>query len=381
MKYYLVVGERSGDLHASNLMKELKRLDAQADFRYFGGEQMQAVGGVLVRHYQEMAIMGFLEVLLNLRKMIGFLKDCKKDILAYQPDVVILVDYAGFNMRIAAFCKQKAVKTFYYISPKIWAWNTKRALKIKKNVDKMFVILPFEKDFYKQFGYEVDYVGNPLLDAICNHTVNPDFLKTNRFLPNQKIIALLPGSRKSEVKNILPLMLSVYEDFKDFRWVVAGVENLSDKENADLYKICEDNHIAIVYGQTYDLLAHAHVAVVTSGTATLETGLWAVPQVVCFKASTLSYQIAKMLIKVRYISLINLILDKKAVVELIQDDLNDRNLRTEITNILAGEGRESVLREYKQLKNTMGQAGASAIAAEKMWNYLKNIALLLLCYL
>ncbi|KOY85551.1 lipid-A-disaccharide synthase [bacterium 336/3] len=368
MKYYLVVGERSGDLHASNLMKEIKKLDAQAEYRFYGGEQMQSVGGTLVRHYQEMAIMGFIEVLLNIRKIARFLKECKQDILQYKPDVVILVDYAGFNMRIAKFCKANQIKSYYYISPKVWAWNTKRALKIKQNVDKMFVIFPFEKDFFKQFDYEVDFVGNPLLDAIRAFSPNAQFFENNKLDKNKPIIALLPGSRKGEVSLILPMMLSVYEDFKEYQWVVAGVKNLPES----FYTDCKKLNISIIYDQTYDLLSHAHAAVVTSGTATLETALFNVPQVVCYKGSWISYQIAKRLIKVPYISLVNLVLNKQTVVELIQDQLNTKNLTKELEKTLGGETRKNILEDYQTLQKMMGTAGASEITAKLMYQYLTN---------
>lgn len=368
MKYYLVVGERSGDLHASNLMREIKNLDSKAEFRFFGGEQMQAVGGTLVRHYQEMAIMGFVEVLLNIRKIARFLKECKQDILQYKPDVVILVDYAGFNMRIAKFCKTNHIKNYYYISPKVWAWNTKRALKIKQNVDQMFVIFPFEKNFFKQFDYDVDFVGNPLLDAIRAFKPNTQFLDNHKLDKNKPIIAVLPGSRKSEVSHILPIMLSVYESFKNYQWVVAGVKNLSE----DFYAECKRLNIPIIYDQTYDLLANAHAAIVTSGTATLETALFNIPQVVCYKGSWISYQIAKRLIKVPYISLVNLILNKLTVVELIQDKLNTKNLEMELKKTLTGESRNAILNDYETLQNIMGEAGASETTAKLIYKYLST---------
>jgi len=368
MKYYLVVGERSGDLHASNLMKALKNLDTKAEFRFFGGEQMQAVGGTMVKHYQEMAVMGFWEVIKNLKKIASLLKFCKQDILSFKPDVVILVDFAGFNMRIAKFCKQNHIKNFYYISPKVWAWNTQRALKIKQNVDRMFVIFPFEKDFYKQFGYEVDFVGNPLLDAIKTFEKNPNFFRENQLSENQPIVAILPGSRRAEVENILPLMLSVKKHFPDFQWIVAGVENLPKS----LYQICDDLGVKVLYNQTYDLLSYAHAAIVTSGTATLETALFGVPQVVCYKTSNFSYQIAKRLIKVPFISLVNLVMDKKVVAELIQKDLHEESLKRELQKIISGNDREQMLEDYKLLQKKMGTAGASETTARKMWEYLNR---------
>lgn len=366
MKYYLIVGERSGDMHASNLMHALQQIDKEAEFRFFGGEQMQAVGGTLVKHYQEMAVMGFWEVIKNLSKIASLLKFCKKDILAYQPDVVILVDFAGFNMRIAKFSKKNHIKNFYYISPKVWAWNTKRAWKIKKNVDKMFVIFPFEKEFYKQFGYEVDFVGNPLLDAIGSFERNPNFFEQNDLSNEKPIIALLPGSRRAEVKNMLALMLKIKNYFPDFQWIVAGVDNLPK----NLYQNCESAGVKVLYNQTYDLLAVAHSAVVTSGTATLETALFSVPQVVCYKTSNFSYQIAKRLIKVPFISLVNLVMNKKVVTELIQNDLNEQNLRNDLLKVVEGAERERILEDYRVLQEKMGTAGASEVAAKKMFAYL-----------
>ncbi|MCS6795280.1 MAG: lipid-A-disaccharide synthase [Raineya sp.] len=368
MKYYLVVGERSGDLHASNLMKSLKSLDKNAQFRFLGGEQMQAVGGEMFLHYKEITVMGFLEVLWQIRKIFKFLALCKKDILAYKPDVVILVDFAGFNMRIARFCKKHQIRTFYYISPKIWAWNTQRAYKIKKYVDRMFVILPFEKDFYKKFGYEVDYVGNPLLDAVNSFKGDDNFFAKNNLSPEKPILAVLPGSRRSELKYILPIMLSCKPYFEQFQWVVAGVDNVP----AEMYEICKHYQVPVLYNQTYDILAHAHTAIVTSGTATLETALFSVPQVVCYKGNALSYQIAKRLVQVRYISLVNLIMNQKVVTELIQNDLTTENLRQELQKIIAGEGREKMLQDYRLLKHIMGSIGASTNTAHKIIEYLQN---------
>ncbi len=368
MKYYLVVGERSGDLHASNLMKAIKNLDSQADFRFLGGEQMQSIGGKLFLHYKEIAVMGFIEVLFRLPKIFKFLSLCQKDILAYKPDVIILVDFAGFNMRIARFCKKHHIRTFYYISPKIWAWNTSRAYKIKKYVDRMFVILPFEKDFYKKFSYEVDYVGNPLLDAIYSFKGDENFFKKNNLSPQKPILAVLPGSRKSELHYILPIMLSCKPYFEEFQWVVAGVDNLP----SEMYGICKKYEIPVLYNQTYDLLAQAHTAVVTSGTATLETALFGVPQVVCYKGNALSYQIAKRLVQVRYISLVNLIMNQPVVTELIQNNLTTENLRKELEKIVSGEAREKMLQNYLTLKHIMGNVGASQTAAQKMIDYLSK---------
>lgn len=367
MKYYIIAGERSGDLHGSNFIKALKTLDTSAEIRGWGGDYMRDAGMVLVKHYREMAFMGFLEVVQNLGTIKKYLKECKEDILTYQPDVVILIDYAGFNLRIAKFSKVLGIKTFYYISPKVWAWNTGRANKIKRIVDRMFVILPFEKEFYKKFDYEVDYVGNPLLDAIREHQVNPNFISDNQ-LDDKPIIAVLPGSRKQELDNILTPMLQLTSRFKEYQFIVAGVDNLSE----ELYAPAKANGIKVIYGQTYDLLSQAHAAVVTSGTATLETALWNVPQVVCYKTSWISYQIAKALIKVDYISLVNLIGGKEVVKELIQSDLNAVNLEHELKNILEGQGRVNVLSDYQNLQQMMGNEKASQNLARLVVKYLNE---------
>jgi lipid-A-disaccharide synthase len=370
MKYYLIAGERSGDLHASNLMKAILSEDSSAEFRYFGGDAMQAVGGTLVQHYSEMAFMGFIEVLMNLRKITRFLKKAQKDIIAWQPDVVILIDYAGFNLRIARFIRsnQLPMQVHYYISPKVWAWNTKRALKIKQLIDRMFVIFPFEVGFYQQFDYKVDYVGNPLMDAIMQFQPNADFLKDS-ISSSKPIIAMLPGSRKQEVKNMLSMMTSVVGRFPDYQFVIAGIRQMP----ADLYAACQNlPNVKIIYEQTYDLLNVAHAAIVTSGTATLETGLFGVPQIVVYKTSPLSYAIAKRLIKVPFISLVNLVAEKEVVRELIQKDFNTENLELELRKITeGGKDRSKVLEGYAEMKERIGEAGASQKAAKLMVAYLQ----------
>lgn len=370
MKYYVIAGERSGDLHASNLMKAIQKSDAEAEFRFWGGDEMQKVGGSMVKHYRETAFMGFISVLKNLGKIRGFMKLCKQDILSYQPDVVVLVDYAGFNLRIAKFAKRHGFNTFFYISPKVWAWNTKRAYKIKENIDKMFVIFPFEQEFYQQFDYEVDYVGNPLLDAIANFTPNPDF-RTQHGLDNRPIIALLPGSRKQEVERLLPIMLGNAQAFPSHQLVVAGVNNLPQK----LYTEAIDHpQIKIIYEDAYNLLNQAEVAVVTSGTATLETGLFKIPQVVVYKTNPLSFSIAKRLIKVAHISLVNLVLGKEAVRELIQSECTTTNMTQELKQIVVdGTKRPAVMADYEILQNLMGNKGASTRAGTLMVKYLKEI--------
>ncbi len=357
MNYYLIAGERSGDLHASNVMREIKKLDLNAKFRFFGGDYMQAQGGNLVLHYEEMAFMGFLEVLWNLDKVIANINLCKKDIIAQQPDSVILVDYSGFNLQIAKFLRNKApqIKIYYYISPKIWAWNTSRANLIKKLVNKMFCILPFEKAFYKKFDFEVDYVGNPSLDEIIEFKPIANFREKNN-LSEKPIIAVLPGSRKSEVEYMLHFMVSILPAFREYQFVVAGVGNL----DAQYYKNFErDGIVSIVYDQTYDLLSNAKVAVVTSGTATLETALFEVPQVVCYATSLVSYTIIRALIKVKYISLVNLIAEKEVVAELIQDSFSPSNLMEELLILTQNqEVREKMIIEYKLIKQKLGNEKA-----------------------
>ena len=369
MKYYIIAGERSGDLHAANLLRELKKVDAQAVFRGFGGDMMAAEGMNLTVHYQELAIMGFIEAVANLKKILGYLSKCKKDIKEFEPDVIVLVDYAGFNMRMAKWAKDEGYKVYYYISPKVWAWNQARAKRVKALVDRMFVILPFEEEFYEGYDYKVDYVGNPVLDAISEYMPSPDFRKENE-LDERPIIAILPGSRKQEVETMLHYMLSVIPGFQDYQFVIAAVPSLERKYYEQFRR---KDTIKIVYDQTYDLLAHAEGAVVTSGTATLETALFNVPQVVCYRASTVSYIIARSLIKVKYISLVNLIAGREVVTELIQDDFTPSNLVKEMKLILRDKRARAVqLENYRLLKEQMGEAGASRRTAELMVGYLKE---------
>lgn len=370
MKYYIIAGERSGDLHGSNLMKGIKANDPDAVFRGWGGDMVLEEGIDLVTHYKDTAFMGFLEVARNIFTIRGFISKCKRDILDYKPDVVILIDYPGFNLRIAAFAKAQNFKTFYYISPKVWAWNQKRAWKIKANVDRMFVIFPFEIDFYKKFGYDVDYVGNPLMDAIEAFRPDPDFRQKNGLDPQKPIIALLPGSRKQEIISMLNLMLTTQPHFPDHQFVIAGVKNLPEELYAD-YK--SRKHVNIVYESTYDLLSVAEAALVTSGTATLETALLNIPEVVCYKTSGFSYAIAKRLIKVPFISLVNLIMEKEVVRELIQHELNESLLTAELRSILIGGAkRQTQLSDYKVLHERVGGAGASQKAGALMVKYLKQ---------
>lgn len=368
MKYYIIAGERSGDLHGANLINALRTNDKQANIRCWGGDAMQQAGGELVKHYRDLAFMGFWEVFINLRTILGNIKFCKKDILQYQPDVLILIDYPGFNLRMAKFARKQGLKVFYYISPKVWAWNTGRARQIKANVDHMFVILPFEQAFYQQYDYQVDYVGNPLLDAVRSFA--PDEVFRQQYLENKPpVIAVLPGSRKQEVINILSVMMTITRDFPDHQFLVAAVDNLPD----ELYEPARrQDNVEVITNRTYDILHAAHAAIVTSGTATLETALFEVPQVVCYKTSIITYRIIKSLIKVPYISLVNLIAEQKVVPELIQDDLNTQHLQQELQDIVDDSPvRKKQLQGYAALKKIMGDYRPSEQAAKLMVEYLK----------
>jgi lipid-A-disaccharide synthase len=369
MKYYLIAGERSGDLHGGNLIKAIAQHDSEAEFRAWGGEQMQAAGATLVTHYAQMAFMGVWEVVKNLFTIQGFLKKCKADLLEYRPDVVILIDYAGFNMRIARFAKENGLKTFYYISPKVWAWNQDRAWNIKKYVDKLFVIFPFEQAFFKRYDYEVDYVGNPLFDAIADFVPDPNFLTQNNLDPQRPIVALLPGSRRQEVEQMLAIMVATKNQLSDYQFVIAGVSNLPDS----LYAPFLSPNVQLVKDAAYDLLAVSQAAIVTSGTATLETALLGVPQVVCYKASWLSYQIGIRLIKVPFVSLVNLVAEKEVVKELIQSQLTPKNLLQELVPLLTkSPERVAQLAGYQQVKDTLGEKGASEKAGKLMVAYLRQ---------
>ncbi len=368
MRYYLVAGEASGDLHGANLMKALKDEDASAEFRYYGGDKMQAEGGTLVKHYAEMAFMGFTEVVLNLLTILRNMKACKADIEGWQPDVLILIDFPGFNLKIAHFAKEKGIRVCYYISPKVWAWNQKRVLKIKRDVDKMFCILPFEVDFYKKWGMNVDYVGNPLLDEKTQFVVNAQFRENNN-LTDGDIIALLPGSRKQEIERLLPEMLSITESFPHQQFVIAAAPSF----HKDYYtQFMGTKNVKLVFSQTYDLLNVAKAAVVASGTATLETALFHVPQVVVYKGGTISIAIARLLVNIRFISLVNLIMDRGVVKELIQEECNTKNITENLLMLLSGSKREEMLADYKELAILMGEPGASGRTAKLITAYLKK---------
>ncbi|MET1258965.1 lipid-A-disaccharide synthase [Flagellimonas sp. DF-77] len=363
MKYYIIAGEASGDLHGSNLVKALMQQDPNASVRCWGGDLMAAAGGELAKHYKEMAFMGFIEVVRNMGAIFKNIKLCKQDISAFKPDVVIFIDFSGFNLRIAKWAKKQGFKTNYYISPQVWASRAGRVEKIKRDIDAMYVILPFEKAFYQKFGYQVQFVGHPLLDAIANTDTasNQTFRLRNALDLEKPIIALLPGSRKQEVKKMLDIMLSVTPKFGDYQFVIAGAPSLDD---SFYVPFLNRNGVAFVSDQTYSLLRHAHAALVTSGTATLETALFKIPQVVCYKGNWISYQIAKRIITLDYISLVNLIMEKEIVKELIQNDLTTNNLSSELGKILTGPHREAMLQAYDALVDKLGGQGASTRVAK-----------------
>ncbi len=375
MRYYIIAGEASGDLHASNMMKELALYDTDADYRCWGGDMMQKNGGKLVKHYKDLAFMGFMEVLLNLRTIFKNLNFCEQDIIAYNPDALILVDYPGFNLRIARFAHEHNIRVFYYISPQVWAWKQSRVHTIKKVVDKMFVILPFEKEFYARFNHEVFFVGHPLLDAIENNEtlVNKSILFETHQLDDRPLVALLPGSRMQEIQKMLSVMLKAISSYKEFQFVVCAVNSI-DKE---IYKeFCAGYDVKIVFNDTYNVLNNAYAALVTSGTATLEAALFNVPQVVCYDANIVSYIIAKNLVKLEFISLVNLIMEKEVVTELIQKDLNVDRLKKEFDDITKNEDkRNRIFDDYADLRSRLGGSGASkkiaAIIYEDMMKKVK----------
>ncbi|WP_395633585.1 lipid-A-disaccharide synthase [Flavobacterium sp.] len=370
MKYYIIAGEASGDLHGSNLMKALYQEDATAEIRFWGGDLMQSVGGTLVKHYRDLAFMGFAEVVMNLKTILNNIKFCKSDIEKFQPDVIIFIDYPGFNMRIAKWAKQKGIKTHYYIAPQIWAWKENRIKAVKRDFDKLFVILPFEKDFFeKKHHFPVDFVGHPLIDAIHNRkpTEESVFRKENA-LDDRPIIALLPGSRKQEIAKMLGVMLSVVADFPAYQFVIAGAPS---QEYVFYEQFLSHQNVKFISNKTYDLLSIAKAALVTSGTATLETALFKVPEVVCYKGSWISYQIAKRIITLKYISLVNLIMDEAVVTELIQDEFNTGNLKKELEKLLDENHKKALLAQYDLLETKLGGIGASAKTAKFIINDLK----------
>jgi len=358
MKYYLIAGEASGDLHGANLMRALQQIDPKAEFCFWGGDRMEAVGGKLIKHYRDLAFMGFWEVVTNLRTILRNIDFCKRDIIQFQPDAIIFIDYPGFNMRIAKWAKQQGIPTHYYISPQIWAWKENRIKAIKRDVDAMYVILPFEKDFYeKKHQYRVHFVGHPLLDAIAQRQeVDEAIFKAENGLDHRPIIALLPGSRKQEIAKMLKIMLSIVDDYHQYQFVIAGAPSI----DYHFYRrFIKEENVHFVSGKTYDLLSISYAALVTSGTATLETALLNIPEVVCYKGNWISYHIAKRIIKLKYISLVNLIMDKPVVTELIQGDLTKKNLKIELDKLSTYRHRYEVFKDYVQLREKLGGEGAS----------------------
>ncbi len=371
MKYYIIAGEASGDMHAASLMHALKLRDPQATFRCWGGDLMQQAGGELVRHYRDLAYMGFVEVALHLRTILGNLRFCKQDILDYRPDALILVDYPGFNLRIAEFARKEGLRVIYYISPQVWAWKKSRVYGIRKNVDKMMVILPFEEDFYRQYDYPVDFVGHPLLDVVSRPSAFNGFgdFVDARNLSGRPVIALLPGSRKQEIRRMLPVMASLATDYPEYEFVIAGAPSLEASFYAQFPGV---SRLRILFGMTHELLRHAHAALVTSGTATLETALFAVPQVVCYKGSAISFAIARRIVDVKFISLPNLVMDRQVVRELIQHEFHAENLKSALNEILEEKQRLRMANEYRELRERLGGPGASGRAADQVMELLKS---------
>ncbi|NOU19252.1 MAG: lipid-A-disaccharide synthase [Bacteroidales bacterium] len=373
MKYYLVAGEASGDLHASNLMRGIRKQDMNAEFRFFGGDLMKAQGGDLVKHYREMAFMGFVEVLMNIKSISKNLRLCKEDIMVYKPDVVILVDYPGFNLRIAKFAKESGLKVFYYIAPKVWAWRESRVKILKSYVDQLFIIFPFEIDYFRKHSIEPIFQGNPSIDAINfkldKNQMFGEFIKQNN-LPNKPIVALVAGSRKQEIKYNLPIMLKMVDRFPDYQFVIAGAPSLGASVYEPYFK---GKPVSIVFGQTYQLFRHSTLALVTSGTATLESALLNVPEVVCYKGGFFSMLIAWIVIKVKYISLVNLIMDREVVKELKQYDLNVNRLYNEASVLLPGcKQRDDMLNDFSKLRQILGGEGSSERVGARVVNLLKQ---------
>jgi lipid-A-disaccharide synthase len=370
MRYYLIAGERSGDLHGGNLLRSISKHDPSMVARGFGGDDMRSAGMELTVHYNQLAFMGFVAVIANFRRITSLIRQCKQDITDFKPDVIILIDYAGFNMRIAKFAKASGIRVFYYISPKVWAWNTGRAWKLKALVDRMFCILPFEKEFFRKFDWEVDYVGNPVLDAVKQFQRDDGYTERHQLSLERKIVALLPGSRKMELTRMVPAMAQVVRDHPQFQFVVAAVKTLP----ASLYAPFDGmSNVKLVFDSTYDLLSVSTAAIVTSGTATLETALFGVPQAVIYRAGYLEMKLLKSLVKVKFISLPNLIADDLVIREFIQEDLNSANLNAEL-DLMVSEGgyREKMVSNYKKIWQLLDTGSASENAARLMVGYLKE---------
>lgn len=372
MKYYIIAGEASGDLHGANLIASIKKKDPRAKIRAWGGDLMKKQGAILAKHYRDLAFMGFVEVLLHLKTILKNFSFCKKDIKKFEPDAIILIDYPGFNIKVAKFARKLGIKVYYYISPQVWAWKKRRVHTLKKVVDKMLVILPFEKKFYDEYDVESHFVGHPLLDELSKvKSISKKlFAKQNNLDPKKEIIALMPGSRKQEVSRMMEVMLKVVKMFPDYQFVVGCAPSLPE----EYYKELVGNEkVDLVFNKTYQLLQVSSAAVVTSGTATLETALFYVPEVVCYKGNPISYIIAKRLIKVKYISLVNLIMNKPVVKELIQNDLTAENISVELRNMLSDSKRQrDLLEDYEELRFLLGNAGASDNAASIIINDMRN---------
>ncbi len=362
-RYYIIAGESSGDMHAANLMSRLLQHDPQADFRFWGGDRMQREGGRIVKHIRELSFMGFWEVASNLKTILRNISLCKRDLLAYRADVLILVDYPGFNLRMAKFAKAHGIPVVYYIGPQVWAWKQSRVKKIRRDVDKLLVILPFEQEFYKGFDIQVEFPGHPLLDEVIplRESKNHASFRENNKLPGKPLVALLPGSRKQEIYRMLTEMTTIAPHFNDYQFVVAAVSN---QDKALYRRFTQRANVSVVYDQTYSLLANAKAALVASGTATLETALFCVPQAVCYKANPVSFFIARQLIRVKYISLVNLIMDKPVLKEMIQHDFGRESMRMELDALLHDASyRQAMIDDYRLLEQKLGGPGASEKAA------------------
>ena len=377
MRYFLIAGEASGDLHGSNLIKGIRSVDPNAQIRCWGGDLMQEAGAELVRHYKEGAIMGFVEVIANLGKLARNLQDCKNDIINYNPDVVVLIDYPGFNFRIAQFAKERGLRVFYYIAPKVWAWKEKRVHRLKKYVDRLFIIFPFEIEYFKKWGIDAIYNGNPLLDSVDNHPsateTKEEFCKRADILPDRTTVALLAGSRRGEIKYLLPRMIEVAKGCPSYQFLLACAPSV----DLELYKGIigkKCSNIKLLVGETYSILRHSDAAIINSGTASLEAALIGVPQVVCYGGNEISYQIARMVVKLKYISLANLIMDKGLFKELIQHSCTPDLISQELEQLLHNrEYRARMMQDYADVRTVLGGAGASAKVARAMTEELKKM--------
>ena len=362
MKYYIIAGEASGDLHGASLIKEIKLSDKDASIRCWGGDLMKKAGGNLIKHYKELSFMGFWEVLINISIIFKNLKFCKKDITYFKPDVIIYIDYPGFNLQIAKWAKKKGFKNHYYIGPQVWAWKENRVNTIKANIDSLYVILPFEKKFFEEkHKYKVNYVGHPLMEHIPNRILEDGFITRIGLSIYKPIITFLPGSRKQEINKILPEFIKIRNYFPDLQFVIAGAPGMEIKDYSEILHDCS---IPVIFNETYNLIQVSKAALVTSGTATLETALLGVPQIVCYKSSFLSYLIAKIIIKLKYISLVNIIMNKKVVEELIQNDCNSTKISSSLREILSVSKSKQIKSDYLKLYKVLDKGGASKITSK-----------------